>query len=216
MTRLIGPFAMPPPYESGTSPKPTDSRERLLDAGAELFARKGFHGTGLSEILERASVPKGSFYHHFGSKEEFAVVLIDRTRDGYLADLRPILGDRKLTPQRRLRAIFEHCLEHVTTDGPHAVECLITKLALETAQLSDSVHAAVKAAYQQWNALVAQTIREGQAAGEIVSTHDADRLASVLTMLWEGALMRMQIDRATQPLDDFLTFVFDSVLSPAS
>ena len=193
-------------------PRDTDTRDRILDAGAELFARKGFHGAGLSEILKLAGVPKGSFYHYFGSKEEFGVVLIERTRDGYMEELRPILGDRKLSPIRRLRAMFELCRDECAANGP-TVECLISKLALETASLSDSVHAAVKCAYQQWNSLVAQVIREGQAAGEIDRDQDADRLGNVLVMLWEGATMRMQIERDTQPLDDFLTFVFDSLLT---
>jgi TetR/AcrR family transcriptional repressor of nem operon len=75
------------------------------------------------------------------------------------------------------------------------VECLISKVALETADLSEPVHAAVRCAYQQWSALLAQVIREGQAAGEIDRKHDPDRLGNVLVMLWEGAAMRMQIDR---------------------
>ena len=77
------------------------------------------------------------------------------------------------------------------------------------------MHAAVRCAYQQWSALLAQVIREGQANGEIGRKHDADRLANVLVMLWEGAAIRMQIDRNINPLDDFQAFVFDTLLGPA-
>lgn len=203
---------MTPPARTTTS-RDSETRDRLLDAGTELFARKGFNGCGLSEILQQAGVPKGSFYHYFGSKEEFGVVLIERARDEYLAELRPLLGDRKLDPIQRLRSVFEHTREYCATSGP-TVECLIPKLALETGSLSEPVHAAVKSCYQQWSSLLAQVIREGQAAGAIESRHDADRLANVLVMLWEGATIRMQIDRSIEPLDDFLTFVFDSLLSP--
>lgn len=189
----------------------TDTRERILAAGAELFGKKGFNGCGLSEILQQAGVPKGSFYHYFSSKEEFGVVLIERARDEYLAELRPVLSDRRLSPIRRLRAVFEHTRDECAAQGP-TVECLIPKLALETGNLSEPVHAAVKSCYQLWSALLAQVIREGQAAGEIAATHDADRLANVLVMLWEGAAIRMQIDRTIEPLNDFLTFVFDTLL----
>ncbi|HKB16750.1 MAG TPA: TetR/AcrR family transcriptional regulator, partial [Planctomycetota bacterium] len=47
------------------------TRERILEAGAEAIAEKSYEGCGLAEILERADVPKGSFYHYFGSKEDF-------------------------------------------------------------------------------------------------------------------------------------------------
>lgn len=193
-----------------TLPRDTDTRERLLAAGASLFSQKGFNGTGLNEVLQAAGVPKGSFYHYFGSKEEFGVALIERARDAHLAELRPLLSDRKMSPLTRLRTMFEQARTECAETGP-TVECLICKLALECAVLSEPVHAAVKCAYQQWCAMLAQVIREGQAAGEIDRKHDADRLANVLVMLWEGAAIRMQIDRNITPLDDFQSFVFDTL-----
>jgi TetR/AcrR family transcriptional repressor of nem operon len=42
-----------------TLPRDTDTRERLLAAGASLFSQKGFNGTGLNEVLQAAGVPKG-------------------------------------------------------------------------------------------------------------------------------------------------------------
>lgn len=202
----------PPPPSTGTE---TDTRTRLLDAGAELFTAKGFNGTGLSEILQLAKVPRGSFYHYFASKKEFAIVLIERTRDDFIEELRPLLSDRRISPLQRLRRTFEHVRECCGEAGP-TVECLITKIALETGNLSEPVHAAVKCTYQQWSALLAQAIREGQAAGEIEAHHDPDRLADVLTMLWEGAVMRMQIDREPARLDEFLDYAFDAILRPPS
>ena len=194
--------------------KDADTRDRILQAGTDLFSKKGFNGTGLNEILTQAAVPKGSFYHYFGSKEEFGVVLIERARDEYMAELMPMLSNRKLSPVQRLRSVFEHTRDACRADGP-TIECLIPKLALETGTLSEPVHAAVKSAYQVRSALLSQVIREGQTAGEIACQQDPDRLANVLVMLWEGAAIRMQIERNVEPLDDFLTFVFDSLLETA-
>ncbi len=176
-----------------------------------LVGAKGFNGCGLSEILERAGVPKGSFYHYFSSKEDFGVALIERARDEYLDSLRAHLGERKRSPLARLRSIFEDTRAECQRNGP-TVECIIPRLALETATLSEPVHAAVKCAYQQWSALIAQVIREAQSSGEVARSHDPDHLADVLVMLWEGAAVRMQIDRSIDPLDDFLAFVFDTLL----
>lgn len=188
-----------------------DTRERLLTAGAELFGKKGFNGCGLTEVLQQAGVPKGSFYHHFASKEEFGVAVIERARDQHLDEMRPLLSDRRLSPMQRLRTMFEQARADCAASGANA-ECLIPKLALETGSLSEPVHAAVKCAYQQWSAMLAQVIREGQNAHEIDRKHDADRLANVLIMLWEGAAIRMQIDRNIAALDDFQAFVFDTLL----
>lgn len=46
------------------------TRSRLVAAATELFARDGFHGTGVAEILASSGVSRGSFYHFFKSKQD--------------------------------------------------------------------------------------------------------------------------------------------------
>jgi AcrR family transcriptional regulator len=46
------------------------TRGRIVAAAVELFAEKGFHGTGVAEIGDRAGVQRGALYYHIGSKEE--------------------------------------------------------------------------------------------------------------------------------------------------
>jgi TetR/AcrR family transcriptional repressor of nem operon len=48
-----------------------DTKQRLLMTGAEIMHLKGFNHTGIQEILDKAGVPKGSFYNYFKSKEDF-------------------------------------------------------------------------------------------------------------------------------------------------
>jgi TetR/AcrR family transcriptional regulator, transcriptional repressor for nem operon len=191
------------------------TRARILEVGAEAIAEKSFNSCGLAEILRRAKVPKGSFYHYFPSKEDFGVALIEKASEEFVELLGPILGDTARSPLARLRSVFELSREECLANGA-ARQCLVPKLALETSQLSEPVHAAVKAAYDRWSAMLAGVIREAQAAGEVGRRHDPERLADVLVMLWEGATIRMQIDRSLQPVDDFLAFVFDSLLSERS
>jgi TetR/AcrR family transcriptional regulator, transcriptional repressor for nem operon len=54
------------------------TRDHLIDTGLELMHRHGYNATGLIEILKAADVPKGSFHHHFGSKEDFAPPALER------------------------------------------------------------------------------------------------------------------------------------------
>jgi TetR/AcrR family transcriptional repressor of nem operon len=200
---------MTPPVKEPARDQST--RERILEVGAQAIANKSFNSCGLAEILKEAGVPKGSFYHYFGSKEDFGVALIERAIAEYVEMLRPILFDRRRSPLARLRAVFELSRQECLANGA-ARQCLIPKLALETAQLSEPVHAAVKGAYDQWRSLLARVIREAQTAREVSRTHTPERLADILVMLWEGATICIQIDRSLQPFDDLLSFVFDSLL----
>ena len=51
------------------APKPSDTRERLIEAARHLFWERGYAATGLAEILARAGANSGSFYHFFESKD---------------------------------------------------------------------------------------------------------------------------------------------------
>src|SRR5271156_1086478 len=112
------------------SAKPT--RDHLIDVGLELMRRHGYGATGLQEILESAGVPKGSFYHHFGSKEEFAVAVIERYESLSVKHFQELLGQRRQSPLKRLRRYFE---DLIRLAGPKArvQGCLLGSLTLEIA-----------------------------------------------------------------------------------
>src|ERR1700754_3698605 len=68
------------------SPAPSH-RQRLLKEGLRHFYATGFHGTSVDDLLAAAEAPKGSFYHHFGSKDEFAKAVIAEYSAGQMASL---------------------------------------------------------------------------------------------------------------------------------
>ncbi|MBX9686863.1 MAG: TetR/AcrR family transcriptional regulator, partial [Candidatus Obscuribacterales bacterium] len=53
-----------------------DTRAILLEAGMAVMYEKGYSNTGIQEVLSSVGVPKGSFYHYFDSKEDFALKII--------------------------------------------------------------------------------------------------------------------------------------------
>src|SRR5678816_4690528 len=94
-----------------SSPPPDESlhitKRRLLDVGLATLLERGYNATGIQDLLVATSVPKGSFYHHFASKEDFALQVVDR----YLADIHAMLdqalGDTERAPLERVRGFFE-------------------------------------------------------------------------------------------------------------
>ncbi|WP_225730158.1 MULTISPECIES: TetR/AcrR family transcriptional regulator [unclassified Nocardia] len=90
----------PPAAESSAA----DTRERIVDAAVELFAEKGFHGTGVAEIGERADVQRGALYYHIGSKEELLWQILRDYIERMLADAERIEGtaDDPVTKLRKL------------------------------------------------------------------------------------------------------------------
>src|ERR1700744_4510090 len=94
------------------------TREHLIDVGVGLMHRNGYNATGLSDILNAADVPKGSFYHHFSSKEEFAAAVLEQyvTSIGELTAT--LLSDTKISPLKRLRRYFGELIKVAGQRGP--------------------------------------------------------------------------------------------------
>ena len=55
----------------------TATRERILDAAVAVFARKGYHGAGVEDIVAASDTSKGAFYHYFESKQAIFLTLMD-------------------------------------------------------------------------------------------------------------------------------------------
>src|SRR4051795_2489598 len=67
--------------ESRRSPKWQGRREGIIDTSARVFARRGYHATGISELCEVNELGKGALYHYIGSKEELLAAIHDRVMD---------------------------------------------------------------------------------------------------------------------------------------
>jgi TetR/AcrR family transcriptional regulator, transcriptional repressor for nem operon len=185
-------------------------RERILDAGLRVMFRKGYVGSGVREIVAEASVPQGSFTNHFRSKEAFAGEVLDRYFDHLKGLVSQALDDRSRSPRERLRRYLDVIAERLEADG-YLRGCLIGDLSLEAASLSERLRRRLDAIFLEWREPFAACIAEAQADGEIASEADAVELAEFLLASWEGAILRMKVERSRAPLDRFKSIVFETV-----
>jgi len=184
--------------------KSTDTRSRILEAGSEAIVAKSFNGCGLNEILAAAGVPKGSFYHYFKSKEDFGVAVVDHAAEQHVASMRAFLEDRTDPPLERVEAFFEMVRDCFAESGGADNECIISKFALEAAQCSDSIRAAVRRSFAKWSAVLAAALREAQERGDLAANVRPEQVADFLINFLQGVTIRMQIERDTRPIDDFI------------
>jgi AcrR family transcriptional regulator len=67
--------------DSRRSPKWKARREAIIDVSAPVFARHGYHATGIAELCEANDLGKGALYHYIGSKEQLLADIHDRVMD---------------------------------------------------------------------------------------------------------------------------------------
>jgi len=184
-------------------------KHHILRCGERLVAAKGFVGVGLAEILVAAGVPKGSFYHYFGSKERFGEALLAQYMERYLAQLEALLQpDDAGTPARaRLMRYWSYWNTSqcgIATAGAPAngcaneaagARCLIVKLSAEVADMSEPMRLALRRGTDDIVQRIAQCLHDCQAEGALPANADTAALALTLYELWLGASLLAKLRR---------------------
>ncbi|WP_437937702.1 TetR/AcrR family transcriptional regulator [Sorangium sp. So ce341] len=177
----------------------TDVRRHILDVAQPLLLRKGFTAVGLAEVLAAAQVPKGSFYHYFGSKEAFGEAVLEAYFAGYLARMDALLAQPG-TAAQRLIAYFRDWLDSQTGEEAQS-RCLVVKLGAEVSDLSQSMRAALERGTRGIIQRLARCIDAGRADGSLAAASDAHAVAVALYQSWLGASLLAKIARDRAPLD---------------
>jgi TetR/AcrR family transcriptional repressor of nem operon len=185
-------------------------REEILKAGLKVMFQSGYQGASVRDICAAAGAPQGSFTNHFRSKEAFAQEVLDRYFAHTKTLVRQALEDTSLTPRQRLQRYLE-IISDVLADDNWNRGCLIGDFSLETSSQSELLRDRLEAIFQEWRTPFAACIAEAQATGEIDSTFDAVDLAEFLLSSWEGAILRMKVERGPGPLERFRKIVFQTV-----
>jgi TetR/AcrR family transcriptional repressor of nem operon len=188
------------------------TRQRLLDEGVAAFLEQGYHGTGLKEVLDRVKVPKGSFYNYFESKEAFAAAAIQHYAECFAGKMQQALNDAP-DPLTGLRRFFESLMADFEKAG-YVGGCLIANLGGEL-EGSDVCRETLARAFRDWRNGVTEALHQGQELALVRSDIDAGALADLLTESWEGAVIRMKIERSLDPLRRVLERLLDDYFRPS-
>jgi AcrR family transcriptional regulator len=144
------------------------ARERVLDAAVELFAQQGYDGTSVTQVITRAGVAKGGFYHHFASKEALLYEVYGDLIGRQLDAMDEIRG-RRLPAAETLRALIH---DLVVTTAASARPALV--FWREMNKLGDERTAQYRQQRRRYHDTVRKLVRDAQTAGEFAAVASAD------------------------------------------
>lgn len=185
------------------------TKERMLDAGLSMLLRHGYNGLGIQAILEETGMPKGSFYHHFTSKEDFTLQVVDRYMDEVHHGLEACLGDLSLAPLGRVRKFFESTRDKYRGDG--YLGCMLGGLGQELSGVSPVFREKIEACLGIIADRIAACMEEAQDTGDLPADAEPRDLANLIVDCWEGAALRSRLRRDPAPLESMLDFYFSAV-----
>lgn len=183
-----------PATQLETDPQVIPTKTRILYAGAELFGRQGYTGTGLKQISEASQAPFGSLYHHFpGGKEELGDDVIRQAGEFFRVLVDSVFGTEP-DVVAGVRAVFDGAAETVRATGFQDA-CPIAAIALEVASTNERLRVATADVFESW---IATATHRFAAAG--IPAPRARELAIAMIAAIEGGFLLARATRDTTAL----------------
>jgi AcrR family transcriptional regulator len=170
------------------------TRDRIVQASAELFRKQGYAATGIKQIVTDAQAPFGSLYHFFpGGKEQLGAESI-RVSGALYELLIPAVFDPAPDLVTGVRLFFAGAAEHLR-ETDYADACPIATVALEVSSSSETMREACADVFERW-------IVAGSALHEDsgLSAERARELTIGMLAALEGAFVLARALRTTEPL----------------
>jgi TetR/AcrR family transcriptional regulator, transcriptional repressor for nem operon len=185
------------------------TKQRLIDAGLRMLLEQGYNRLGIQALLDATDTPKGSFYHHFKDKEDFALQVIDAYMTNVHAGLDACLLDKTLPPLARIRRFFEMTQEKYRQEG--YLGCLMGGLGQELSGVSEVFRRKIDWCLSSIAEQMAKCLSEAQQKGDVPATCDVQEMADLLVNCWEGAALRSRLRRDPASLTAMLDFYIESI-----
>lgn len=187
------------------------TKQRLLEAGAQMLLEQGYHALGIQGLLEATSIPKGSFYHHFDSKEDFVLSVVDLYMEQVHEVLEQCVEDQSRPPLDRARGFFETTRLKYREEG--YLGCLLGGLGQELSGASEVFQRRIEECLSEIARSISVCLDQAREQGDLPADTDVRALANLLVNCWEGAALRSRLTRSPAPLDEMLDFYFHAAVS---
>ncbi len=187
---------------SETNPTTIQSRGQttkadILQVARQLFSEHGYHKTGIADIQEATGLTKGAFYHHFHSKEDLAMAILERTRQEYAEQLyAPAMQQQ--TAAERLEALLDRAV--ALNARPEWCNCqMLATLTAELTPADGRLREAVQDIYGDLQDRCLGLLSEARDDGQISERVDPDTGAQWITSTLTGLCLARKLGAARVP-----------------
>ena len=172
------------------------TRGRLLEAGSEVFAEKGFYGASVEEIAERAGYTRGAFYSNFADKAELFLALIDQRTEQSIEEISAILRDAS-SPEAALEGIRRRDFSRPLDRSWFLLSTEFRLYALRNAK----VRPKLVARERQIRKAFTRAVTAQLSALGVPPPASPEHLGLIVQALDDGLWMHRQLDPAGVPAD---------------
>ena len=162
------------------------TRRRILQFAAEEILKNGFQSTSVGDILKRAELSKGCFYHHFSTKQELGYAVLDESLVEVKRDIwMPILKSHN--PLQSVINMFNAPEQYIDSESvKHG--CPINNLAQEMSPIDEGFRARIEAIYTDWKTHLTSALENCQKDGLMHEDVNPEQIATLIIAVSQGAV----------------------------
>ncbi|OYY75373.1 MAG: TetR family transcriptional regulator [Gammaproteobacteria bacterium 28-57-27] len=160
------------------------TRQRVLEAGFKEIHRHGFQAASVCDILADTGLTKGALYHHFPSKKELGLAVIDEMIGAGLRErfIRPLRDSER--PAQALVELIGNKQEQ--SEEYIQLGCPLNNLMQEMSPVDEDFRNRLNRLLNQWQSAFEDALRRAQVAGEVREDVDCHAAALFIVSAWEG------------------------------
>jgi AcrR family transcriptional regulator len=167
-----------------TQEKQTEhTRQRIVDAALEVFARKGYHEATMDEIATVSQISKGGLYFHFPSKQDLFLALADAAANMLIGKMEQAMQTREARRRQKMRLAIETAFQLLQRHRPMA-----RLVFLKMGSLGPPFDAKLMGIHKKIARLIQTQLEQARADGGIAAVD-----TELVALMWVGALHEVLI-----------------------
>lgn len=189
--------------------KGEQTREMIIQQAAQLFNRRGYVGSAMSDLMEQTGLEKGGIYNHFKSKEDLALQAFDYAVDLVRQEFAKAIQNNPNTVDRLLAtiSIFQREVEGY----PVAGGCPVMNTAIEADDTHPVLREKARVAMEEWHQFMRRTIQRGKEKGEIRPEVEAELFSTIFISMLEGAILHSKLYGNMRHMNRVVNYLTDYI-----
>jgi TetR/AcrR family transcriptional regulator, transcriptional repressor for nem operon len=182
------------------------TQEKLVETARVMFWERGYNATSVADVLEKSGVSSSSMYHHFKTKDELLLAVLEKYKELLRPALLAPVWEKESDPIERifgLLAVYRQGI--LATDFGYG--CPLGRLAMEIDPGMRDVHAGIAANFEGWSKAVAECLEAARA--RLPKVTDTMMLGRFVLTVMEGGVMQSRSYRSIEPFDQCVAVLRD-------
>lgn len=172
--------------------KENQTKRKIMNTAERLLWRKGFDGASLNDVVKRAGVSKGAFFHYYPNKQAMMLEIINK----YAAEQLFAPLDKHLTSAKSVKAGLFNWMQ----DGFQGCEsnrfkggCMLGNFAIELSDKDESLREHIKQLFLQWENQLVGYLKPAYETGSLLM--EPRQFARLLIATYQGVMMTAKVHK---------------------